>query len=210
MFPKNYVCVVDSKNKLVDFRLYENASDARRAFQSWRIMDDSCKWAPSEHEAITYKRSDLKIATGGIPFRTFHSLSEDELRAQASGFLHYEILAAAKEYERQSLLSSDHRRSYYRTKYQYWLNALIPVAVVTAALLFIKKNFIVDPIPNLSLLISVAGFSVVAFYFYREFGSWVGAVIGAVVAWMAWGLLASILFEFHLGYFQPLFDWPIW
>ena len=124
--------------------------------------------------------------------------------------MHYEILVAAKEYERRSLISSDHRKSYYRNKYRYWLSALVPVALVSVAIFYIRKHYIVDPMPNLSLLISVAGFSVVAFYFHKQFGSWVGAVIGAVVAWMAWGLLMSVLFEFILGYFKPLFDWPIW
>jgi hypothetical protein len=67
-----------------------------------------------------------------------------------------------------------------------------------------------DPIPNLSLLISVAGFSVVAFYLHKQFGSWVGAVIGAVIAWIAWGALAAVLLEYILGDFMPLFGWQNW
>jgi hypothetical protein len=141
MFPKYYVCVIGSQNQLVHFCLYENDQDARRALQSWRIVECGYEWVPSEHQPIRYNRSDLKIGMGSVPFDTFHSLSDDEIRAEAKGFLHYEILAAAKEYERQSLLSSDHRRSYYQRKYQYWLKALILVAIVSVAIFLIRKHY---------------------------------------------------------------------
>ena len=104
-------------------------------------MESGYEWVPSEHQPIRYNRSDLKIGMGSVPFDTFHSLSDDEIRAEAKGFLHYEILAAAKEYERQSLLSSDHRRSYYQRKYQYWLKALILVAIVSVAIFLIRKHY---------------------------------------------------------------------
>jgi hypothetical protein len=210
MFPKHYVYVVDLSNRLLHFRLYENAADARRAIQSWRIVDGGREWKPSYDEKIIYNQSDLTITAGLLSSEidTFHSLSEAEIRAKERS-LPYEILAAAKEYERQSLLSSEHRRSYYRKKYQYWLNALVPIALVTVALYFLRKHYAVDPIPNLSLLISVVAFSVVASYLHKQFGSWVGAVIGAIVAWIVWGLLAAVLFEFILGDFTPLFGWQL-
>jgi len=207
MFPRNYVVVVDEQNRLVDFCLYENDHDARRAYQSWHVVEGRHGWQPSRKERITYGRANFRIAIGYLPFKTLHSMSDDQMREEAGGKLHYEVISAAKDYELRSLINSDHRRSYYIKKYKYLLSTLIAIAVVSLIIFLIRSRYPVDPLPNLSLSISIAGFSVVAYFFHNEFGSWIGAFLAAVAAWVVWGIVAATLWKFYSGHFTPLFGW---
>jgi hypothetical protein len=190
LIPRHCIMVLDAKNQVVELRLYEHKQDAYRAGASWLATEDGFVWHPSNDErTVHYWQSDLRISLDYLLFNTL-SVSDEQLRQLAADkHHHYEALHAARAYESGALSDPAFRSAYYWKKYRFLLRALLPVIAVSAILYYVKRNYVFDPLPYFSLLVAVAGFLVVAYFLYKETGSWITAILAAVGAWIVWGLL---------------------
>jgi hypothetical protein len=201
MFPRHYVVIVDRHFQAVDFRLYEHEQDARQAYQTWRNFNGRQRWEASPGDIRRYKRPDLSIGIGWLDFKTFHGLSDDDLKERAGGFLPFEVLTAAREYERRSLENDNLRKSYYFNRFRYLVWAASAVIAVSFLIYVLRRYYVSDPIPHLSLSITIIGFGIVGYFLYREFGSRTAGILGGAALWAIWGLLLSAF----VG--APLFGW---
>ena len=122
MFPRYFVAIFDQDKNLLDYRLYYTSLQMKRGYNKvtkprgygYHNFDYSPKFIDSSINPI--------FTMNWIPEKSFHSVSENELRNISGPSLPYEVLKEASRLERNYLMNlGDARWKYFKNRFlKFW------------------------------------------------------------------------------------------